>query len=141
MPADTGLVTFEDVLPVFRSMYSDFYPEEQYPDNMLLGYFIRATMIGPANMNCAWGPPWVERVALYAMLMAHLLWLRNRGKMGLIGFMTSASQGSVSMGVQAPIQRPGKEWYDQSPMGQEYWEALRKWRHMIYVSPPRFTWK
>lgn len=141
MPANTGLVTFADVLPTFRSMYGDFFPEDKYPDSMLLGFFIRATIIGPKNMNCAWGPTYDERVVYYAMLMAHLLWLRNRGKSGLVGFLTSASQGSVSMGVQPPLQRPGKEFYDQSPFGQEYWEATRKWRHFVYVSPPWFTWK
>ena len=77
-----------------------------------------------------------RKIMLY-LLVAHLAALRSRAASGsgLVGAITSASQGSVSVG--ATVTATGtNEWYKQSQYGAMYWDMSRRFRSFVYVAGP-----
>jgi hypothetical protein len=60
----------------------------------------------------------------YFKLIAHLLALAKRGSNGGIGAITSASQGSVSVGFQGAFQNNGS-FFNQTVYGSNFWQLLR----------------
>ena len=50
----------------------------------------------------------------------------------LVGQITSASQGSVSVGTAAPAN-PNAEWYYQTPFGAALWQAMAPYRTARYL--------
>lgn len=70
-----------------------------------------------------YNPPAVKtrKIILYA-LVCHLCELEKRGG-GIVGTMTSASEGSVSASFAA-LNRKNAEWYDQTECGATAWQLL-----------------
>lgn len=60
----------------------------------------------------------VERKWIIYALMCHLLELRNRSQGGLAGPVTSATEGSVSIG-STPTQVIGSPWLNSTTCGQQ----------------------
>lgn len=72
-----------------------------------------------------------ERKMLLYMLVCHIATLQQRGT-GMVGLLTSASEGKVSVGLQALANNAG--WYGQTQCGNMYWMATAKYRvGMRYV--------
>ena len=76
---------------------------------------------------------------LLFMLVAHIAFLRigtsgnpSPASQGLVGRVSSATQGSVSVSTDLP-QLPGTAaWYSQSPYGLSYYQATAAFRTMHY---------
>jgi hypothetical protein len=86
-----------------------------------------------------------ERELLIFDLVAHLAFLRGYGgagdRGGLVGRISSASEGSVSVSVENPGNNDASWWYLQSPYGADYWQATAPYRTMRYYpgsSPSRY---
>jgi hypothetical protein len=82
-----------------------------------------------------------ERKTLLYMLTAHICQLQyganGQGASGMVGQITSATQGSVSVSV-AQIDAPGtSSWFMQTQYGASYWAATARYRLARYVPPAR----
>lgn len=72
-----------------------------------------------------------ERKMLLYMLVCHIATLMQRGT-AMPGLITSATEGKVSVGLQAYSNNPN--WYNQTQCGSMYWLATAKYRvGMRYV--------
>ena len=66
------------------------------------------------------------RKVLLWMLICHLASLALR-PYNQSGPMTNATEGSVSVGFQVPQQPLSGAYFNQTPCGASYWQAIRKW--------------
>ena len=66
-----------------------------------------------------------ERKTLLYMLVCHIATLQQRGT-GMVGLLTSATEGKVSVGLQAYTNNPN--WYSQTQCGSMFWLATAKYR-------------
>ena len=72
-----------------------------------------------------------ERKMLLYMLVCHIATLMQRGT-AMPGLITSATEGSVSVGLSSCTNNP--TWYNQTQCGSMYWLATAKYRvGMRYV--------
>lgn len=84
-----------------------------------------------------------RRLMLLNLLTAHLAALSGGleadGKPnGLVGRVTNATEGSVSVSVDAGAEAGSAGWYAQTAYGYQFWAATRSLRSARYVaSPPR----
>lgn len=97
------------------------------------GLYLSNTAASPVGDAAPGG----RRDLLLGMLMAHLAYLRAfaaaQGVGGLVGRITSATEGSVSVGSDVPSLPGSAAWYGLSPYGLLYWQATRQYRTMRYV--------
>ena len=76
----------------------------------------------------------MQRLVLLNMLVAHLALLQTgpAAQAGLVGRVTNASEGSVSVGVA--LDAPGSAgWFAQTPPGLSFWQATAPFRTAMYV--------
>lgn len=77
-----------------------------------------------------------KRERLLYLLMAHLAYIRygygtgkdKVGGTGLVGRISSASEGSVSVGSELGGLNDSATWYAQSPYGLSFWQATKVYR-------------
>lgn len=117
------------------------YPElSQVPAPTALSYFSVATTLhrndggGPVRCNDT-------QLQLLNMLVAHIAKLfyplDGDPSSQLVGPLTSASEGSVSVGVK-PLEASGSmQWLTQTKYGALYWYAMSPYRTMRYIPGPR----
>jgi hypothetical protein len=75
-----------------------------------------------------------ERGLLLNMLAAHIATLNATAATGgLVGRVTSATEGSVTVTVDYGAVTNSQAWYAQTPYGANYWAATAKYRTMRYV--------
>lgn len=79
-----------------------------------------------------------RRERLLWMVTAHLAYLDGAlsadGLPRPVGIMTSATEGSVSIGVAAPNATPGSgEWFKQTQWGAQFWQATTALRGFRWV--------
>lgn len=83
------------------------------------------------------------RLMLLNMLVAHIAALSGAlepggSPSGLVGRVSSASEGSVSVSVDTGLTPGTAVWYQQTPYGLSFWQATKGLRSAIYVpSYPR----
>ena len=74
-----------------------------------------------------------RRKKMLYLLTAHILILTNRGA-GNVGNITSASEGSVSVGYStATIDKLGAGWFGQTQYGLLFWQLAAKYLSGFYV--------
>ena len=122
------------------------YPEFQaVSDEQATAYFAEATLY---HRNDGMGPvaDAGQQLALLNMLVAHVATLaRARSEdsagSGLVGRITSATEGSVSVTTAAlPDEGGVAAWLQQTSYGAAYWAATAPYRTMRYrPGPRRFT--
>lgn len=115
---------------------------------MAQGYFERAqTFLDNTGAGSAPPSPWCfvgslatggivqdipTRQVLFGLLVAHIAMLNSpmngAASSGLIGRITSASEGSVSVSTDYPDQPPGAAWFNQTKYGAEFWNATARFR-------------
>lgn len=79
----------------------------------------------------------VKRERLPYLLMAHLAFLRygdnkGNGGSGMVGRISSASEGSVSVSSDIGPVEFRYAWYTQSQHGMDYWQATKVYRMANY---------
>ena len=75
------------------------------------------------------------RRALLGMVVAHLAALGAAGRSGIVGRVSNATQGSVSVTVEYNAGNAAA-WFLQTPYGANYWQATAAYRTMHYVPGP-----
>ncbi len=121
------------------AQWAAMYPvlAETVTQPMAEGYFAQSTMI----LSNGEGSPVTDatqRLALYNLLVAHIATLNSATRGGLVGRISSATQGSVT--VQTEYAGPANAaWFNQTPYGAQYWQMTVQYRSATY-SPgvPRY---
>lgn len=107
--------------------FKSLYPDVKATDDVIESYFSAACLLLD-NTKRSRVRNLCERKMLLYLLTRHIAELAERGA-GLVGSLTSASQGSVSVGVSA---FQNANWYQQTQWGAIYWEATGKYRKGIW---------
>ncbi len=81
------------------------------------------------------------RVNYLWMLTAHIAALNQTGSSPLVGRISSASEGSVSVQTENNYPPGTPQWYQQTKYGAAFWAATGRFRSMFYkqqctVYPP-----
>lgn len=117
----------------FRLRYPEF---ASVSDELLQAYFTEATVY----LNNTDSSPVTDvnqRAVFLNMLVAHLAAINSgvngQAASGLVGRVTSASEGSVSVSVDAGPSSASSWWYMQTPYGAQYWQATLPYRTIRYL--------
>ena len=117
----------------FRAMFPEF---SNVPDAQLPFLFDQATDY-LNNSECSLVEDAIKRERLLYLLMAHLAYVRygdnkGNGGSGLVGRLSSASEGSVSVSSEAGQVEFRYMWYTQSQYGMDFWQATKVYRMANY---------
>jgi hypothetical protein len=82
------------------------------------------------------------RLVLLNMLVAHIALLNGAGTLdgkptGLVGRVSEATEGSVSVKADVGAVSGTAAWYAQTGPGFDFWNATRAYRTMRYVPQPQ----
>ncbi|ANI29446.1 hypothetical protein PL78_06270 [Yersinia entomophaga] len=117
----------------FRAMFPEFsnVTDEQLP------YLFEQATDYLNNSEFSLVDDAVKRERLLYLLMAHLAYMRfgddkGNGGSGMVGRLSSASEGSVSVSSEAGVVEFRYMWYTQSPYGMDYWQATKVYRMANY---------
>ena len=135
-------ITFDPI--GFVARYPEFAALTQA---QLTAYFAEAALYC-ANDTC--NPAFVAGVLgpLLNMLTAHIAWLYaprtsdlpspvGAVASPLVGRITTASEGSVSVSTTSDYPPGTPQWFQQTNYGSSYWAATAQFRTMRYVVGPR----
>ena len=110
--------------------FKGLYPQlADFTDAQLQNYFDVACLVvnNTERSMVPYNPPGVTtRKTILYLLVCHQCELSLRR--GVVGILTSVSQGSVSAGFAAPTN-PGAEWFNQSQCGATAWQILQGFMH------------
>lgn len=117
----------------FRAMYPEF---SNVTDPILPFLFDQATDY-LNNTDFSLVDDAVKRERLLYMLMAHIAYVRygdnkGNGGSGMVGRISSASEGSVSVSSELGPIEFRYAWYTQSPYGMAFWQATKVYRMANY---------
>ncbi len=104
----------------FRTIYPQF---AEIPDASLEFMWQNALIISGLENDTR--VPEAEKENLLFMLLCHLATL---AKQGAAGAMTSAKQGEVQVNYSAPTYTGDAAWYNLTPCGAAYWQAIKGYR-------------
>ncbi|EUL97509.1 DUF4054 domain-containing protein [Klebsiella aerogenes] len=126
-----GVVVFD--VEKFRQRYPEF---SSVSPELLTDYFNEAT-IYLDNTDQSRVQDVAQRAVLLNMLTAHIAKL-NSGSNGtaasdLVGRISSASEGSISVSADMGPVSGSEAWYLQTKYGAAYWTATAPYRTMQYV--------
>ena len=120
-------------IPKFRAMFPEF---SNVADSILPFLFDQSTDY-LNNSDYALVEDAVKRERLLYLLMAHIAYVRygdasGNGGTGMVGRLSSASEGSVSVSSDAGQIEFRYMWYTQSPYGMDFWQATKVYRMANY---------
>jgi hypothetical protein len=140
---DPNIVIFD--YPSWIGMYPEFVAVTQ---PRATGFFRQACVFCD-NTPCSPIPAQEPRATYLDMMTAHIAAMNGGltacgvpaggGGAALVGRITSASEGSVSISV-ADIgggDGPGAQWYYQTPYGAAFWVATAQYRTWQYFIGPQ----
>lgn len=108
------------------------YPEFAALDDSLLGLYFAEACIYLDNSGCSLVTDLTIRGLLLNMIVAHIAFLNGPKSSTLVGRVSNATEGSVSVGTEYNV--PGTAaWFSQSKYGASYWEATKRYRMVRYV--------
>lgn len=113
--------------------YQEF---EAVPEELVQTYFMMATSyhrndgVGPVN-----NPQY--QLMYLNLIVAHLAQIFAPDATGqpasqIVGRITSANEGSVSVSSEMPLQPQSAAWWNQTKYGAAYWAATKQYRTMRY---------
>lgn len=121
----------EQIITFDSTDFITAYPEfATMSEPQLQNYFDIATVILSNRVGAVVCCPVKLKRMLY-LLTAHIAFLFNRGA-GSVGTMTSATEGSVSVGFSMP-QNLNNAWFNQSQYGQLFWQLAKPYMMGRYI--------
>lgn len=117
----------------FRAMYPEF---SNVADAVLPFLFDQSTDYLD-NTDFSLVDDAIKRERLLYMLMAHLAYMRygdsaGNGGPGMVGRISSASEGTASASSELGPIEFRYAWYTQSQYGMDYWQATKIYRMANY---------
>lgn len=81
------------------------------------------------------------QLSLLNMLTAHIAFIgygdnKSGGATGVVGRISSATQGSVSVSSEMQNQPGSAAWFQQTKYGAMYWQAIAAFRTFVYTGGP-----
>lgn len=106
-------------------------------------YFAEATLILSPRARTAQDA--ARRGVLLNLLVAHIAQLDQQVMQGngLVGRISDATQGSITVRAQMEGQAPSAAWFNQTPYGAQFWAMSRRMRLARYVPgrpQPAYVW-
>ena len=131
-----AIVTFD--LTTFRAIY----PQFSNVSDTLLPYIFQEAELYLNNTEYSLVIDSSKRELLLYMLMAHICYIQygdanGNGGSGLVGRLSNATEGSVSVGSVLDGNTNISPWYTQSPYGLSFWQATKVYRMAQYYPGPR----
>lgn len=123
----SGVVIFDPA--EFRALY----PAVKATDAQLFEYFaIAETFLD--NTPCSLVKDVAQRKRLLYLLVAHIASLMGMAEDGnpIVGRMSSATEGTVSVSFDYGTMGNNERWYLQTPWGAMYWQLTKKYRSAVY---------
>lgn len=126
-----AIVTLD--IPKFRAMFPEF---SNVSDEQLTFLFEQSTDY-LNNSDYSLVDDAIKRERLLYLLMAHLAYMRygdekGNGGSGMVGRISSATEGSVSVSSDLGPVEFRYAWYTQSPYGMDFWQATKVYRMANY---------
>jgi hypothetical protein len=118
----------------FRALYPNF---DKYSDEQLEWFFemVENDVLDNTESSCI---PLKTRRKLFYLLVAHMAELQGRindGNTGLVGRISSATEGSVSISSDLNMGTGALEqWLKQTPYGNMYYSITAKYRTALYIA-------
>lgn len=126
-----AIVVFD--VAAFRARYPEF---ETVSDSLLNAYFVEATVY-LNNTDTSPVTDIAVRAVYLNMLVAHIATINpgagGKSSSGLVGRISSASEGSVSVSTGDVPTSAASWWYLQTQYGAAYWQATASYRVGFYV--------
>lgn len=115
--------------------FKEKYPSITLSDDRLEFAFEQATMLLNNEKNGGVQMPDKKRKMLFYLLVAHLATLQSKIDSGndAVGKVTSASEGSVSVSLDAGQTSFNKTFYQQTQYGAMYLALTAKYRSFLYT--------
>lgn len=93
-----------------------------------------------SNTRCSVVKNLSERETLLFLLVRHFAELHHRATQGgLVGRISSATEGSVSVSAEMPASSAGAAWYNQTPFGASFWQLTSKYRRFRYIGGRQYA--
>lgn len=112
------------------------------PDPVATGYFNLATLY-LNNSPCSIVQDIPVRTMLLGLATAHLAQLfggpTGSGQPGIVGRISSATEGSVSVSAEMLAESESAAWWDQTPYGAAWWAATVRFRSARYIAAPPYV--
>lgn len=139
MHCENGVVVWDDdTISGLHVRFPDLFPEGVEIDVDRMKYLFRLATYTPPNKPCACVSCEI-RIDVYYLIMAHEHFLSKRGA-GVTGQLTSATQGSVSMGMSQIEKESVPAPWNGSNYGIMAWMLTDDCRHFRYY-PDRYRWQ
>lgn len=123
-------VAFWQIYPSFESVF----------EAVLQNYFDEATLYLDNTDNSLVHDVGQRRLLLN-LLVAHLACLRSgengQAPSGMVGRISSASEGSVSISTEYGSSSEMGNWFNQTRFGAEFWMLTARYRTLRYIPPVR----
>lgn len=116
--------------------FKEIFPQFNKLTNKQLEWFFETaeSLLDNSKSSCI---SLKERKKLFFYLVAHLAELQGRiddGNSSLVGRVSSASEGSVSISTEMPMGTGAQEqWLKQTPYGAQYYVLIRKYLTAILI--------
>lgn len=119
--------------------FRGFYPEFSNVADAALPFIFQQAEFYLDNTEYSLVVDPAKRELLLYMLMSHICYIRygnnkGAGGTGIVGRISSASEGSVSVGASLDGGEFIGAWYTQSPYGIDYWQATKVYRMGRYFT-------
>lgn len=123
----SGVVVFDPA--EFRLLY----PSISATDEQLEMYFAMAETFLD-NTECSIVKDLDARKTMLYLLVAHIALLSQQAENGnpVVGRISNATEGTVSVGLDYGTMGNNERWYLQTPWGAMYWQMSKKYRSMVY---------
>jgi Protein of unknown function (DUF4054) len=132
-----GIVTFDPV--AFAAAFPAF---ATVPGAALTANFNLATL-QLENDCCSAVCDAPTRASLLNLITAHITALLNgvngQPPQGVVGRISQAQQGSVSVQTEFESESEAAAYYAQTPWGLQYWQSTLRWRTAHYI-PAHHHW-
>ena len=112
------------------------------PEPVAAGFFTVAELLF-ANDDCSPIADTDKRLVFLNYIVAHLARLAGypagTGPDGMVGRVSSATEGTVSIDSDYGTVRESQAWWIQTPEGATFWQLTRPFRTARYIAPaPRY---
>lgn len=117
----------------FRAMFPEF--DGLTDAQITLLFELSTDYLDNTNYSLVIDP--LKRERLLYLLMSHLAYMRfgdaaGNGGTGMVGRLSSASEGSASASFDLGAMSAGSTWFTQSPYGMDFWQATKVYRMATY---------
>lgn len=99
-----------------------------------------SALLAGGSFSCIRDP--AQQTALLNLLTAHLAQLQQQSASGngMVGRISSATQGSVSVSTDLGGSGSVPAWYAQTQYGLQFWQATAGQRQAHYIPGPERCW-